>query len=44
MNIFTVSFFGHRMIDNPFPVEEKTGKSNTRTIVWPRVCGVSYWA
>lgn len=23
MNIFTVSFFGHRMIDNPFPVEEK---------------------
>ena len=23
MNIFTVSFFGHRIIDNPFPVEEK---------------------
>ena len=23
MNVFTVSFFGHRMIDNPFPVEEK---------------------
>ena len=23
MNVFTVSFFGHRMVDNPFPVEEK---------------------
>ena len=23
MNIYTVSFFGHRIIDNPFPVEEK---------------------
>ena len=23
MNIFTVSFFGHRMIENPFPVEQK---------------------
>ena len=23
MNIFTVSFFGHRTIDNPFPLEQK---------------------
>lgn len=23
MNVFTVSFFGHRIIDNPFPVEQK---------------------
>ena len=23
MNIFTVSFFGHRIIDNPFPLEQK---------------------
>ena len=26
MNIFTVSFFGHRIIDNPFPVEQKLEK------------------
>lgn len=23
MNVFTVSFFGHRLVDNPFPVEAK---------------------
>lgn len=23
MNIFTVSFFGHRMIDRPFPIEQQ---------------------
>lgn len=26
MNIYTVAFFGHRMIDNPFPVEQKLEK------------------
>ena len=26
MNIFTVAFFGHRIIDNPFPVEQKLEK------------------
>ena len=26
MNIFTVAFFGHRIIDNPFPVEQNLEK------------------
>ena len=26
MNIFTVSFFGHRMIDRPFPIEQQLEK------------------
>ena len=26
MNSYTVSFFGHRIIDDPFPVEEALGK------------------
>lgn len=26
MNIFTVAFFGHRIINNPFPVEQKLEK------------------
>ncbi len=26
MNIFTVSFFGHRMIDRPFPIEQRLEK------------------
>ena len=26
MNIFTVSFFGHRMIDRPYPIEQRLEK------------------
>lgn len=26
MNIYTVSFFGHRMIDRPFPIEQRIEK------------------
>ena len=26
MNIFTVSFFGHRIIDRPFPIEQQLEK------------------